>query len=265
MTTVTEIETRDDIEQAGRESLVSFLEGNGFQCYDYENEECLRTAALDHWDTENKTEFKFSELSEKAKEHALATYALPDGNWWDGTYAKYKTDQDLIGQGFVINQINFSCFGSQGDGACWSGKVHIPEYVTHFYTADDEQVLREALLALIYNGDMWGEVVIKTGGRYSHEYTMESVEPDVYTATSDERIPSKYSGLFAGAQVDTLIELVEPHLTALSAHVLEEARNIARRIYKDLESEYDGYFEEETFADTAGANDWKFDEDGDMI
>jgi hypothetical protein len=205
------------------------------------------------------------ELSDAAKEHALQKYAAPDHNWWDCTYDNYKTDQDLIGQGFVINKINFSGFYSQGDGACWQGKVHIPEYVTHFYTADDEQVLREALLALVYNGDMWGEVVIKADGRYSHEYTMESVEPDLYTATSDERIADNYSGLFAGAQVDTLLALVEPHLTALSDHVLEEARNIARRIYKDLESEYDGFFEEESFADTADANEWKFDEDGDMI
>ena len=265
MITAIALECREDIEQADRESLVAFLEDNGFQCYDYENEECLRIAALDHWDTENKTEFKFMELSDSAKEKALQKYALPDANWWDCTYENYKTDQDLIAQGFVIDKINFSGFCSQGDGACWQGKVYIPEYVTHFYTEPEEQVLREALRALVFNGDMWGEVVIKADGRYSHEYTMQSVEPDIYTATSDERISANYAGLFAGAQVDTLLELVEPHLTALSDHVLKEARNIARRIYKDLESEYDGYFEEESFSDHADCNDWKFDEDGDMI
>jgi hypothetical protein len=214
---------------------------------------------------EEQTEFKFSELDQSAKDHAVQKYAAPNHDWWDSTYEYYMSDQELVRQGFVINKINFSGFYSQGDGACWSGKVQIPEYVTHFYTADDEQVLREALLALVYNGDMAACVRITADGRYSHEYTMQSVEPDLYTATSDERIPDNYAGMFAGAQVDTLLALVEPHITALSDYILEEARNIARRIYKDLESEYDGYFEEESFADHADCNDWKFDEDGELI
>jgi hypothetical protein len=215
---------------------------------------------------EVQTEFKFNELEQSAKDHAIQKYAAPDHDWWDSTFDNYKHDQELIGQGFVIRKINFSGFWSQGDGACWQGSVQIPEYLTHFCTADDQQVLREALLALVYNGDMAASVTIKADGHYSHEHTMKSEEPTLYNSFGDnEYISLTHKGVFAGARVADLIVLVEPHLTALSDHILEEARNIARRIYKDLESEYDGFFEEESFSEHADCNDWKFDEDGDLI
>ena len=213
-----------------------------------------------------QTEFKFEELDQHAKDKAIAAYADPGYNWWDIIYDNYKNDPELIGKGFSIAEINFSGFYSQGDGACWRGNVQIPEFVTEYYTDPEQQVLREALLALVYNGDISGCVKIKADGRYSHEYTMTSEEPEIYAAHSDEeRIPYTYHGIFAGASVCTLIEMVEPHLTALSDHILEEARNIACRIYEDLESEYDGYFEEESFAYHCEANDWLFDEDGKLV
>lgn len=263
-------ETRADILSANREYLVAYLTDQGFQCYDYENEECLRTAALDHWDTENEeeqTEFKFMELDDDAKQHALQKYALPE-EWWDSTYEYFMDEEsDERKQGFIIEEISFSGFYSQGDGACWKGYVQLPEFIKHFYTGDSDAVVREAMLALIYDGYMEPRLKIIARGFYSHSGTMSIYDgPTLYaTAEDGDIIPQIHAGIFAGAQVKQLYDLAVNQLDTLETRVLGAARKLADRIYRDLEAEYNGYYEEDSFAEHADANDWKFDEDGDLI
>ena len=260
-------ETRADILSANREYLVAYLTDQGFQCYDYENAECLRTAALDHWDTENpKTEFKFMELPESAKEHAKQQYALHD-DWYEDTLDNYKNDEVLKAQGFGIEEIHFSGFYSQGDGACWQGYVQLPEFIEHFYTSDADAVIREAMLALIFDGFMEPRVKISASGFYSHSGTMRIPEgPTLYdTAEDDDIIPQTYAGVFAGANVKQLYDLAVHQLDDLETRVTVEARELADRIYEALEEEHDWYFEDESFKDTADANDWKFDESGVLV
>ena len=54
-------------------------------------------------------------------------------------------------------------------------------------------------------------------------------------------------------------------IDALEADILSACRELADTIYSDLESEHDGYFEEDAFADTAAVNEWEFDENGVLI
>src|SRR5690606_23530752 len=72
--------------------------------------------------TEQVKVFKFSELSEEAKERARAWYREGglDYEWWDSIYEMFKTGGLLLG--ININQIYFSGFCSQGDGACFTGE-----------------------------------------------------------------------------------------------------------------------------------------------
>jgi hypothetical protein len=44
--------SRDQIETATRDELISYLESWGFQCYDYESTSELRHAALENHDCE---------------------------------------------------------------------------------------------------------------------------------------------------------------------------------------------------------------------
>lgn len=44
--------TREDLQRASRDELVTYLEGWGFQCYDSETTDELRAAALENQVTE---------------------------------------------------------------------------------------------------------------------------------------------------------------------------------------------------------------------
>lgn len=217
---------------------------------------------------EEQTEFTFAELSQRAKDHAVSTHGQPEYIWWEGTYEFFMDpESDERKQGFNIEKINFSGFSSQGDGACWQGKVRLPEFIKHFYVEPEQQGIREAMLALIFNGDMEPTVRIgSNGNHYCHSYTMTlHDDPVLYNSMGDDEYISKYDGVFNGAHVPQLMVLVEPEIGALGETVLTEARAIADKIYKALEEEYDYLSSEEAFAKTADANDWKFDEAGNLL
>ena len=65
--------------------------------------------------------YSFDELSEQAKEKAREWFRAGtlDYEWWDGVFEDAKRVGALIGIG--IDDIRFSGFWSQGDGASLSG------------------------------------------------------------------------------------------------------------------------------------------------
>lgn len=74
-------------------------------------------------------------------------------------------------------------------------------------------------------------------------------------------------GLVKDARVGDLFDAIggQAAIDALEADILSACRELADTIYKDLEDEYDGYFEEDAFADHAAANEWEFDENGVLV
>ncbi|MFA7254446.1 MAG: hypothetical protein WC107_07930 [Patescibacteria group bacterium] len=66
--------------------------------------------------------YKFDELSESAKQKAIEDYRQ-DGfyyEWWDAVYEDARQIGEILG--IEIDNIYFSGFSSQGDGACFEGK-----------------------------------------------------------------------------------------------------------------------------------------------
>lgn len=218
-------------------------------------------------DEVEQTEFEFSELSESAKAHAIQRNAEPEYGWWEDTMEHYKQDPDLKAKGFDIDDINFSGFGSQGDGACWKGRVDMHKFVTHYMTKPEDAAKLAIWQALYMNDDLQTYMRIATNSRYSHSRTMYVQGYGSTYFVGNTVIGPQCSDIFAGANAQTLYEAVggdEEHNKRYD-WALEEAMGLADKIYKDLEDEHDGYFEEEAFADTADANDWKFDEDGVLL
>lgn len=213
--------------------------------------------------------YKFEELSPKAKEHAVQQHAehSMDHAWWDHIYDYAKEHGRELG--FQIDDIRFSGFWSQGDGASWTGRVHIPTFLnTRTLTDPGTIVLRE----LVENDLVMTTIPIsRGGGMYVHENTMRaevdasdyaSYEPDDY----DENCVLT-TGVLKGANV---CELLDAHdfgtvINEVIALALEEAKEYAQQIFKDLREEYEYQTREEHVAEMAEANDWQFDEDGDLI
>ena len=108
-------------------------------------------------------------------------------------------------------------------------------------------------------------VGVKQDGHYSHQYTMSLATIDVNN-DEEEEYQGKLEPLLVGLTLEELFESIggENALTDMEKDMLESARDYAAKIYADLEKEYDYLSSEEAFAEACEANDWSFDETGEM-
>jgi hypothetical protein len=226
----------------------------------------------DETETE-QTEFSYQELSPHAKDKALMWFnGSLDYEWWDGVYENAKADGPE--RGFEIDDIRFSGFWSQGDGASWTGSINIKAFLDYHLKEDNPDFGRYFILqALIAENQDWVAPytnVNRSGFHYVHDNMMrlESISYsnlECLDANDEERLqeegPLQRADIYQlreGADIDQLIDTLE-------TWILEEAQAYARQIYKDLESEYDHLVSEESLIEAAEANGWMFDEDGSLI
>jgi hypothetical protein len=167
--------------------------------------------------------YLFTELNEEQKNKVIENYQdiNVDYDQWSG-YILEDWVEKLARQGFEDANIQYSGFWSQGDGASFSASVNL------------EQFLKGRRIATKYAKELKDEqedgqgIAITTGGLYSHEYMMS----------------------------------IDSNLSAeLEAFILEEARDQARKIYKDLQSDYESLTSPEQIADTLKANEYLFNEE----
>ena len=220
-----------------------------------------------------QTEFSYQELSAKAQEKARQWFSESlDYEWWDGVYESAMADGPE--RGFEIEDIRFSGFWSQGDGASWTGIVRIKEFLDYHLKEDNPDYGRYFVLqALIAENQDWVERytnVNRSGFHYVHDNMMrlESISYsslDMLDENDEERLQAdgplqraNVYQLYKGADIDRLIDDLE-------TWILEEAQAYARQIYDDLEAEHDHLVSEESLIEAAEANGWVFDEDGVLV
>jgi len=199
--------------------------------------------------------YKFQELTDTAKQEVITRLA-PDYDWWESDFG-YAIEQGKD-KGFEIEDIKFSGFYSQGDGACWEGKVIVSTWLTLNRPADARA---HVLLALLEDGWLSDYLRISHGGsRYLHEQNMRDHGLDVISADENDKVTS---GMFAGISVMNLQETISgEYLTDLEKEMLEDARSYARDIYRDLQKSYEHMCSEEYIAETCDANEYLFTIDG---
>jgi hypothetical protein len=220
-----------------------------------------------------QTEFSYQELSAKAQEKARERFCETlDYEWWDSVYENAKAGGPE--RGFEIEDIRFSGFWSQGDGASWTGSVNIKDFLDYHLKEDNPDFGRYFVLqAIVGEGSDWIERrtnVNRSGFHYVHDNMMrlESIgynSLDSLDEDDEERLQAEgplqranIYQLYKGADIDHLIEDLEKW-------ILEEAQAYARQIYDDLESEHEHLTSEESLIEAAEANGWMFDEDGSLI
>ncbi len=185
------------------------------------------------------TLYKFAELSDKAKAHALDK--LRDLNtdhfdWFESTFDDAKECGAILG--IEIDKIYFSGFWSQGDGACFTGRYryakgavaaireHAPKDETLTRIAER---LRDVQRPALYTAS----ALCKHRGHYSHSGCM-SVESEAERGKLD-----------TDALRDTL-------------------RAFADWIYRQLEIEHEYLTSDAVVIETIEANEYEFTEDGDL-
>jgi hypothetical protein len=180
--------------------------------------------------------YKFDELSEKGKQKALENLSninVDDSYWYESIIEDRMTELAKIG--FETAVITFSGFSSQGDGASFKCTVNLEKWLD---ARPHNKLAFPAIYAECKDTGNYHMSITKSG-RYEHEMTMG--------------IESRYYGdsVKAGTELSTL-----------EAGILDDARDEARDIYKELEREYDHCTSEEAIIETIKANDYDFTEDG---
>lgn len=224
--------------------------------------------ALNESDEQKK--FSFSELSKEAQSNALDE--LRDINvqvdyWHEDVIDYFKEQMEEFGLDDV--EVSYSGFFSQGDGASFTA-----------YVTDTQKFMKEALQL---ESDEWldmgdgvkpkdeldalrsdlldigfdtrekltpGNFLIsirRTSNRYSHENTIEG-DVDI------EDIPESIEDEFPTYEYTDKIQ----------DKVTDWARTKSRKLYSDLEKEYDYLTSDEAVQETIENNDYEFTEDGEL-
>jgi hypothetical protein len=180
-------------------------------------------------------------------------------NWWDCEEENLK--QDLAEQGFRLSGMYFSGFWSQGDGACFTGRItdwakfceKVPEFVQNFPNT------------AIFLQDEGGEFTIAHTGRYYHPY---STSHDYNAAIADEvELLSIIDDAMPEDGIESVMRL------AMYRDALEEGdvgdwlkdhfRDMMHDLYRTLEEEYNHLTSDEVVWETILANEWNNDPEED--
>lgn len=205
--------------------------------------------------TVKTTVYKFSELSDSAKQTAMQWWRNSDcDNFWsEGVFDDAATIADLMGLDIRLTRKNsgnyepsiyYSGFSSQGDGACFEGiyrykKGSVKDIKA--YAPEDAEISRIAKALQDIQKKYFYKLTARTKhrGHYYHEYCM-AIDVD-------------YSG-------DDSRDITD------AENVISEAlRDFARWIYKQLETEYEYQNSDETVSENIISNEYEFDESGDRI
>lgn len=211
-------------------------------------------------EVDEKTEFKFSELSDEAKQKARDNFTSDDypyDEWWDSVYEDANRVAKILGLdiestralksgGTVLDiDISFSGFWSQGDGASFKGSYafNVDAYQQmKDYCSDDELIriattLTAMQIARRLQGLAYFTANIAISGNYSHSGCMR-----VEVNSEDEDDEHCQISLDEEDQITQLF------------------RDFADWIYKSLETEHD-YLCSDEVVDERLAEE-TFDEDG---
>ena len=208
----------------------------------------------------------FDELNAYGKANAMSRYNDAPDDWADEIIARAK--QDGPERGFEIDEVAWSGFSSQGDGASWTGMVRLYRFIDYHNTPDNHDYTQYFVLnELVKEGWTDSHVgVSRSGFYYNHSGTMrvEDIRESFYNADGDSSIDE---GILQGANVQELYDgiLIDGLLDDLYGWALDEAKNYADEIYDRLESAYDDEMSDQHVSLMADANEWEFDESGRLI
>ena len=175
-------------------------------------------------------------------------------DWWDCVYEMFIEDMEQVGIEVDPDDICFSGFWSQGDGASFTGSItNLRLYLKHFHNDDEFPELRKLLERDAYIDVAW----TRLSHHYVHEYTLDfsvEVEPQWFLF---ETHGSGLRELAAAA----LEKLHGEEAEQLRLAVKENVQGLCKKLYRQLEEEYDYLTSDEAVAETITANDLDTDTD----
>jgi len=164
--------------------------------------------------------------------------------WWDSTYECFSNDMQDVG--IDVERMFFSGFWSQGDGACFEGRVNdIKLFLDRNFAPSDYPMIRKLVEA-------GGDVYVQCGhtGHYYHENsTAFSIGSDSF-ANCLETPTETHQQVANALDIALGMELMD-----FEEDAIEIFRNFMRKLYRELEQEYDYLTSDEAVAESIIAND----------
>lgn len=211
---------------------------------------------------ETKTEYKFDELSDKAKDKVR--------DWFnqdiDLSYVIDDFKERGNALGYRIDDVQYRISYSQGDGASWTGQVDIAAFAARVPVDDPNYAAYMVLTELMREGWVDSTVSISRSSYfYNHSGTMGIDGINDGNQFDDQS--AIHEGILAGALIKDLFESVvtEDFLETVQEDILKEAQSFADDLYKALVEAYEWEISDEHIAECADINEWLFDEGGKML
>ncbi len=176
-------------------------------------------------------------------------YAL-DYDWWDCIEERLK--EQLAPEGITVERIYFSLSYSQGDYASFEGQINVAEWMAA--NKDGDQTYAEKYPALYLAIMDYGDYA-SVSDRTSHGgWPRVIFEGNAVGNT----VPA---GIFAGLDNEDWDDLVcEQYDAAGIEDALQSAvEAMCRKLYCDLQAEYEHLTSEESFIESCEANDVTFE------
>jgi hypothetical protein len=164
--------------------------------------------------------------------------------WWDSTYECFRNDMQEVG--IEVERMFFSGFWNQGDGACFEGRVDdIKLFLDRNFAPSDYPLIRKLVAA-------GGHVYVECGhtGYYYHENsTAFSIGADSF-ATCLETPTETHEQV-----INALDFALSTEMMRFEEDAIEIFRNFMRKLYRELEQEYDYLTSDEAVKESIIAND----------
>jgi hypothetical protein len=194
---------------------------------------------------------KFNDLSNAEKDEVRRQYE-PDYEWWDYVYDNAKEDAEQYG--FRIDDISFSGFYSQGDGASWTGSVDL---ITWLEKHRPDCAKATIMTELIAQGWVDSKTnVIRLNSLHVHSWTMQVADantcwPGAGYDYGQTPVLVGGNGILARASVEDLVKNadLDTYFEEMLSDVLVSVRDYADEIYKRLQTEYEYITSDEYIAE----------------
>ena len=194
---------------------------------------------------------RFNDLPQQLKDKILDAhrdYNTEHIDWWDGVYDGFKADMDAIG--IDVDRMYFSGFWSQGDGACFEGRVYGWEDFLTSLGYDEPALINHAV-------DFFSVSVTHSGHYYHENCTRFDVDLPLPEHDEDEVFISDHSPHERGSLHEAVwVTLLNKYSAgSLEREFTEAFKDHMRDLYKLLEDEHDHLTSDEAVLDSLEAND----------
>jgi hypothetical protein len=164
-----------------------------------------------------------------------------DYEWWDCIYADLKIEMET--KGISVSDMHFSGFYSQGDGACFTGRIDMAQFLKV------HQLEQKYMAATFFagQGELWANLD-QGNSRYYHEQTVSaSLVADSYNNYEEDS--TRYQ------VYETMQKVLDDEWKDLEDDVNNICRGYMQDLYRNLRDEHEHLTSDEVVWETIEANE----------